>query len=518
MTKIPGLKIRPWEEADIPHLVECQQLAYADYPAEQLYGARVLRFQQASFPEGQFLAEIGGRIVGYANSILLQLGDESYTYDEISGAGTFTTHDPAGDTLYGADIAVIPEFRGRGIAGELYRHRKRLLKRYNLRRMVAHGRLPGYRKVAGKMTVEEYVKAVLRGRVKDSALCAHLKAGYKVVKIQVGYMLDASSLQYSTLLEMENPEFSPEKRRIAAPPTHRPVRRVRVCAGQYKMRKISTWEEFEENVQFFISTADQYHGHFLLLPEFFTAQLTSLMPAKLTEKQAVRRLAGMHERYVELMSRGAKEHNLYIIAGSHPTLRKGRLYNVAHLFTPGGKVYTQDKLHITPSEREDWGIHPGEKIRIFKTPLASIAIQVCYDIEFPEVVRLLARTGVEIVFVPFHTDERKSYFRVRYCAHARAVENYVYVVIAGNVGNLLQTNYLLNYARSAVLTPSDFAFPMHAIAGEADPNVETVVTCDLDLDTLAQQRELGSVRPYFDLRPDLYDLKPAQPIEVVQVD
>jgi len=156
---------------------------------------------------------------------------------------------------------------------------------------------------------------------------------------------------------------------------------------------------------------------------------------------------------------------------------------------------------------------------VFDTPLARIAIQVCYDIEFPEVSRLLKRKGVDIIFVPFSTDERKAYYRVRFTAQARAVENVLYVVISGNVGNLPSIkSYLINYGQSAIFTPSDFAFPMEAKVGEAEPNVETVVISDLDITSLQQQKEIGSVRPLYDYRPDLYDLQAKTPIKIIKAD
>jgi len=108
---------------------------------------------------------------------------------------------------------------------------------------------------------------------------------------------------------------------------------------------------------------------------------------------------------------------------------------------------------------------------------------------------------------------------VRYCAQARAVENYVYVVISGNVGNLPNVkSYLINYAQSAILTPSDFAFPSNCIEGEADPNTETVVIAELDINTLHLQREMGSVRPFYDRREDLYSLSAREKIEIINVE
>src|SRR5690606_38131924 len=98
--------------------------------------------------------EVDGAIAGYATSLIVQLDDDAhwYTYEEITGGGTFSTHDPSGDTLYGADIGVKPEFRRAGVSRALYEKRISLMKRYNLRRMVANGRIPGYTENAGKMT------------------------------------------------------------------------------------------------------------------------------------------------------------------------------------------------------------------------------------------------------------------------------------------------------------------------------------------------------------------------------
>jgi len=196
----------------------------------------------------------------------------------------------------------------------------------------------------------------------------------------------------------------------------------------------------------------------------------------------------------------------------------GRIYNVAHFFSPNGDYHTQDKLHITPAERDEYGLEPGAGIKVFDTPLGRFGIQVCYDVEFPEMTRLLTIAGAEMVFVPFSTDDRKAYMRVRYCAQARAVENWMYVVLAGNVGNLPNVrSFLINYGQSAILTPSDFAYPTNAVLAEADSNTETVVIADLDLGDLKRQRDIGSVRPLRDRRVDLYSLRGTPQVEVVRV-
>ena len=268
------MRVRQARVADIAAIYKCQLAAYSALPQSTLCDQRMLKLQLEAFPEGQLVAVSGKKIVGYAMALIVQLDDHSpwYSYSEITGAGTFSTHDPSGDTLYGADIAVDPAYRGQKIAQMLYTERKKLLTRFNLRRMVAGGRIPGYSAYAGRLTPEEYVDKVVSGELQDRALGTHLTAGYKIRGIHMAYLRDAQSLDYATFLEMDNPEFRSEKRRIAGSPMKRPVRKIRVCAAQYEMRRLSSWEEFEHQVGFFVETAEDYHSHFLLLPELFTVQ------------------------------------------------------------------------------------------------------------------------------------------------------------------------------------------------------------------------------------------------------
>ncbi|MBW2508045.1 MAG: bifunctional GNAT family N-acetyltransferase/carbon-nitrogen hydrolase family protein [Deltaproteobacteria bacterium] len=517
--KASGVKVRRATLDDIPGIYACQLAAYPTFPPEVLPAARELQFELEAFPDGQLVAVMDDEVIGYASSLIVQLDDDSpwYSWGEITGNGTFSTHTPSGDTLYGADIAVHPDYRGLGVSGKLYQGRKRILKRFNLRRMVAGGRIPGYREHAGSITPEQYVARVIAGELRDPSLNAHLRAGYTVRSVHMGYSRDEHSLDYATFLEYENPSYRSERRQIAAAPLKRPVRRVRVCAAQYEMRRISSWEEFEQQVDFFIATAEQYNSHFLVFPELFTAQLFSMMAIDMKPQAAIRELAKMADRYKQMFIDRAEKSGLFIIGGSHPVVENGEMLNVAHLFTPSGNVYTQHKLHITPNERDEYGIQPGHGLHIFDTGHARIAILVCYDIEFPELARILTLAGAEILFVPFSTDERKAYLRVRYTSQARAVENMVYVVLSGNVGNLPQVdNFLINYGEAIICTPSDFSFPPDAIAAKADFNTETVVISDLDLGTLEQVRELGSVRPLRDRRPDLYTISAKVPVEVVR--
>ena len=207
------------------------------------------------------------------------------------------------------------------MAGELYKGRKSLLRRLNLARMVAGGRIPGYAEHAGRMTAEQYVERVVAGELKDPALNAHVKAGYHVRSIHMGYLRDDQSLDYATFLELDNPEYRAAKRRISAAPMKRPIRHVRVCAAQYRMRRIGSWAELEQQVDFFVRTAEEYHCHYLLFPELFTVQLFSMMPPDISSVDAIAALADLTPKYLELFVDRARRSRLFIVAGSHPVRR-----------------------------------------------------------------------------------------------------------------------------------------------------------------------------------------------------
>jgi predicted amidohydrolase len=207
------------------------------------------------------------------------------------------------------------------------------------------------------------------------------------------------------------------------------------------------------------------------------------------------------------MSSLAKRYGIIIIGGSTPRIDGDKLYNVAGTYLPDGTTVQQPKLHVTPNERKWWGISGGHRLVVIETPKAKIGVMICYDIEFPEASRHLADAGAEIIFVPFCTENRQGYLRVRYCAAARAIENQVFVALAGNIGNLPDVeNMDVNYGQAAVLTPSDFAFARDGIQAEADSNEETLLICDVDLNDLTEAQHGGTVTPRLDRRLDLFRL------------
>ena len=214
-----------------------------------------------------------------------------------------------------------------------------------------------------------------------------------------------------------------------------------------------------------------------------------------------------NEEFVALFQGLALRYAVNVVGGSTYVEEEGELYNVSYLFRRDGSVDKQYKLHITPSERHWWGVQGGDEIRVFETDRGKVAIAICYDVEFPEVARLAAAKGAQLLFVPFCTDNRQGYLRVRHCAQARAIENQLFVVTAGCTGNLPSVeNSDVHYAQSSIFTPSDFPFARDAVAAECEPNVEALVAADLDLEVLRRNRLAGTVRPWADRRHDLYEV------------
>jgi predicted amidohydrolase len=274
------------------------------------------------------------------------------------------------------------------------------------------------------------------------------------------------------------------------------------------MRPFANMDDFFNQIEFFVDSTSGYKADFALFPEFFNAPLL-MEYNELPEPEAIRKLAEKSEvilkRFIDL----AVSYNINIITGSMPLLKEdGRLYNMGYLIRRDGSHEQFEKIHITPSEERFWGLVGGDKVTVFDTDSGKVGILICYDVEFPELGRILAEQGMQILFVPFLTDTQNAYSRVRNCAMARAIENECFVAIAGCVGNLPKVaNMDIQFAQSAVFTPCDFAFPTNGIKGETTPNTEMVLVVDVDLDLLKELHSFGSVRNLQDRRNDLYKVK-----------
>ncbi|MBJ6363666.1 carbon-nitrogen hydrolase family protein [Paenibacillus sp. GCM10012307] len=278
----------------------------------------------------------------------------------------------------------------------------------------------------------------------------------------------------------------------------------RAAAVQYELKDISSFSEFRHQVIHYVKNALEYGVQFVLFPEFMTTQLLSIGDES-NEAFPIARLPEFTEAYTTLMSGLAQQYDLYIIGGTHIVQTGSGLRNTAFLFHPDGRIDTQAKLHLTPTEVEEWNMTPGDGLEVFDTRYGTIAMLTCYDIEFPEIVRMARAKGADVIFCPSCTDDRHGFYRVRYCCHARAVENQVYIVTTGTVGSLRKVDFMrANYGQAAIISPNDIPFPPAGIIAQGEINGDMLVAGDLNVDLLEKVRQGGSVTTWRDRRTDLY--------------
>lgn len=272
------------------------------------------------------------------------------------------------------------------------------------------------------------------------------------------------------------------------------TRRVRIATIQFDHRPITSFDQFAAQVAHYVRLAEDAECHLAVFPEYLTAPLTMMDPD--WERWTA--------PYQELFSGLACSTKLTILGGTHLTKKEGGLHNTAHLFLPSGELYQQDKIHMTPCEIDPWCLGRGDGVKVFDTPAGRLAIQVCFDSEFPEPTRLAAEAGADLILVPSATDDKQGFWRVRYSCHARAIENQVYIVHSALVGGLPVRFLEQSVGRSGIITPCDIPFPQGGVLTDGDWNQGMAVIGEVDLDLLASVRERGSVMPRRERRPEAY--------------
>ncbi|MDE1325734.1 bifunctional GNAT family N-acetyltransferase/carbon-nitrogen hydrolase family protein [Vibrio aestuarianus] len=497
----PRLTLRVIETSDYSELAALMDLVFHDVGGS--WPRMTIMDLVHQFPDGQICIEDDGRIVGAALTIKVDYNRMSlpHVYTDIINENNVIQHKTSGDALYGLDVFVHPDYRGLRLGRRLYEARKELCRSNNLKAILAGGRIPGYAKHAKEMKVAEYIEKIKRRELHDPILSFQLANDFDVKRIMRHYLPeDDSSQGYATLLEWDN--FFYEEDIFSVHDIEKTI--VRLGIVQWQMRAMESVEDLMQQSEFFVSSLSNYKADFALFPEFFNAPLMGLQNDK-NSVEAIRFLASFSDEIKLHFSQLAVTYNINIIAGSMPMIKDDQLYNVSYLLHRDGSIDEQYKIHITPHEKRDWVIDGGDKVKVFETDAGRVGILICYDSEFPELGRMMAEQDVQIIFVPFWTDTKNGYQRVRLCSQARAIENECYVAIGGSVGNLPRVdNVDIQYAQSAVFSPSDIYFPHDATITEASPNTEMIIFADVDLDKLKQLNMEGSVTNLRHRRLDLY--------------
>ncbi len=500
-----NIELRKLTLEDYDDLTESMSQAY-DTLGGQIWSKATIAKLLKIFPEGQLCIAVDEKVVACSLAIIVdydQYGDK-HTYQMITGNYTFSTHNPNGDVLYGIEIFVSPDYRGLRLGRRLYEARKELCESLNLKSIIAGGRIPGYHEFADNLSPRAYIDKVKSKEIFDPTLTFQISNDFHVIKVLKNYLPgDHESKEFATLLEWNNIYYQ------GIDASARSAKTIRIGLVQWQMRLFPDREAFFEQVKFFIDAVSGYKSDFVMFPEFFNTPL--LQPYNhLPEMEAMRMLAEQTEDIVTRIQEYAVSYNVNVISGTMPIVDKkdNKLYNATYLCHRSGKTEEYRKIHITPNEHKYYGMTGGDVIKVFDTDCGKIGILICYDVEFPELSRIYADQGMQILFVPFLTDTQNGYTRVRRCAQARAIENECYVAIAGCVGNLPKVNNMdIQFAQSAVFTPSDFAFPTNAVKAETTPNTEMVLVVDVDLHLLDELHHFGTVKIMKDRRKDLYEVR-----------
>lgn len=204
------ITVRRYTTDDVQQLQAIQRASFPPpFPDDLLWTREQIASHCALFPEGALAAELDGRLVGSATAhiVRFQGGPHQHTWSEASADGFLTNHDPAGDTLYGVDIAVLPEARGRGVARALYNARYGIVRRLRLKRFLAGSRMSGYRPHSAAMSPEEYAAAVIAGRLTDPVLTPQLRSGLQPYLVVRDYLPDHDSCDCALLMAWINPDL-----------------------------------------------------------------------------------------------------------------------------------------------------------------------------------------------------------------------------------------------------------------------------------------------------------------------
>ncbi|RTY96009.1 bifunctional GNAT family N-acetyltransferase/carbon-nitrogen hydrolase family protein [Flavobacterium sp. GT3R68] len=506
--KIKKVELRNLEFDDYKQLKKSMVQSYPEM-VDSYWRADDIEKLLGVFPEGQLVILVDGKVVGAALSLVVDedLVDKNHDYAKITGDYTFSTHNPKGDILYGIDVFIHPTYRGLRLGRRLYDARKEICEELNLKAIVFAGRIPNYTNYAKELSPKTYIDKVKLKELHDPVLSFQLSNDFHVLRIMKNYLEgDKDSKEVAVLLEWNNIYYNESPSLI-----NKEKSVIRLGLIQWEMRPLNNLDSLFEQSEFFIDVVSGYGCDFALFPELFIAPLMADYN-HLSEADAIRELARHSDPIRKRFQEFAISYNINIITGSMPYLDKGTLYNVGFLCKRDGTSEMYAKIHVTPNEVLHWGMKGGSNIQTFDTDCGKIGIMICYDVEFPEQARLMADEGMNILFVPFLTDTQNAYMRVKICAQARAIENECYVAIAGCIGNLPKVNNMdIQYAQSAVFTPSDFAFPSNGIKAETTANTEMTLIVDVDLDLLKELHEHGSVRILKDRRRDLYDIKKIKP-------
>ena len=291
---------------------------------------------------------------------------------------------------------------------------------------------------------------------------------------------------------------------------------LKVAAAQYPIGQPNTLAEWEQKIALWVKTGAANGADLLVFPEYAAIEQAACFgPEVYGDLQTtLAKVAELAASRIAFHGALAAKHGVHILVGSGPVLKSdGRYVNAAQLVTPSGAVGEQEKLVMTPFER-DWGVSAGASVRVFDTTIGKFGIAICYDSEFPLLVRAMAEAGADAVLVPSCTERISGHHRVRTGCLARALENTILTVQSPTVGDAPWSPAVdFNAGAAGVFVPSEHGVSETGVLAEGVVNQAQWVCAEIDLARLRRVRETGEMRNYAD-----WSLQPGAPMAGVKVE
>jgi predicted amidohydrolase len=268
---------------------------------------------------------------------------------------------------------------------------------------------------------------------------------------------------------------------------------LRVAMAQWQVGPGAGLAGWATRLERAVAEAAHHRAKLVLLPEYAPLEMAAGNAPDIAAE--LRTAIGLAPAAVEVAREIAWRHRVWLLPGTLPFRDGDRVINRAPLISPTGHVATQDKHVMTRFEAEDWGVAPGDPPAVFETPWGRIGIAICFDAEFPGLVRAQVEAGAWLVLVPACTDTLHGFNRVRLAAAARAMENQCFVCVAPTVGDAPWCGALdLNRGYAAAFGPVDRGFPEDGVLARGALDAAQFVYADLDPARLAAVRREGAVR------------------------
>lgn len=282
-----------------------------------------------------------------------------------------------------------------------------------------------------------------------------------------------------------------------------PARTVRIAAAAYPLDALTTLGAVEDKIARWVAEAAGEGAELLVFPEYGAMELAAPAGEAVVANldASLEAVSDARDRIDAVHADLAERYKVHILGASGPRLgADGRYRNTARFFAPSGRSGAQDKLVMTPFEH-DWGIAPGDMAQVFETSLGKVGVAICYDSEFPLLVRAMVEAGARIILVPSCTEFVSGYHRIRTAAMARALEGTCASVVSPTVGDSTWSPAVdHNNGAAGIYVPAEKGLSDTGVLAEGALNAPGWVHATVDLAALAQLADAGEMRNRADWR------------------